>query len=98
MSNISRAGAERPLRAIYRHVFFGPGRETAALAARLRLAGLQPDRRIVVLVKVALVDHPTDHAAQRRQQVAGLRRGARLHLRLDDLARQHRKRLLAILG
>jgi hypothetical protein len=41
-----------------RHVLLGPGQEPAALAARLRLAGLKPDRRIVVLVKVALGDHP----------------------------------------
>ncbi len=92
-----RLGAERPLRPVERHVILGPGHEPAALPARLCLAGPQADGRIVVLVKVALVDHPADHATQRRQQVAGLRRRARLHFCLDNLARQHRKWLLAIL-
>lgn len=47
---------------------------------------------------MAFIDHPANHAAQRRQQIARLRRRARLHLRLDDLTCQHPKRLLAILG
>jgi hypothetical protein len=61
-----RLGTERPLFSIKRHVVLGPGQEAAALAARLRLAGLQSDRRIIILVEMAFIDHPADHSAQRR--------------------------------
>ncbi len=92
-----RLSAKRPLRSIEPHVILGPGNEATRVAAGLRLARLQPRRWIVFLVEVAFIDHPSDHAAQRRKKVARLRRSARLHFFLDSLTRQHAEWLLAIL-
>jgi hypothetical protein len=71
MSNISRASVLL-LRPIERYVAFGPRQEPAGLVARLGVAGLQPDRSVIVFTKMTRVDHPADQPAQSRQQIAGL--------------------------
>jgi hypothetical protein len=45
-------------------------KDATALAARLRLPRLQSDRRIIILFEVFFIDHPADHSAQCRQQIA----------------------------
>jgi hypothetical protein len=43
-----------------------------------------------------LVDHPADHVAQRRQQITGLNRRARLQFLAQDPTRQRGKRSFAV--
>src|ERR1700751_2681373 len=95
MSNISGASVPSSQRARY-FAISSSVHPAAALERSLRLGTLQTDGRIIVRFDMLLVDHPADHMSQRRQQIAGLNRSARLHLLAQDPARQCRERSFAV--